>query len=310
MKNVIAIVCSAVVVVLAAGGARADYMQTVAFRTDDPTHAPFSSASPTATSNGVFWIDTGSGPTALRQDVNLQLLGSPTASNLQPLPSVHVAGKYSTLLLSDGTANKDLSVTGNSGQTNFYGVMYDFSESAITVPAQYYVPGAPQQAGASAYFQVLAWSGSYNTYADAYVASARGTGVYVANSGVFSNPLGWLGDTPPDLPPNLTNMPAVVLRVGLDGDANIDGRVDINDLTKVLSNYNQSVAGGVAGWMLGDFNGDDKVDINDLTIVLANYNTTVGAPAPGLSAVPEPSVLALAAAALISLLVYAWRKPK
>jgi hypothetical protein len=41
----------------------------------------------------------------------------------------------------------------------------------------------------------------------------------------------------------------------------------------------------------GDFNGDNKIDINDLTIVLSNYNTTYGS--AGIKAVPEPSCLVL-----------------
>ena len=57
------------------------------------------------------------------------------------------------------------------------------------------------------------------------------------------------------------------------GDANLDGRVDINDLTIVLSHYNQT---GMT-WTEGEFTGDGTVDINDLTIVLANYNKTYGA---------------------------------
>ena len=73
----------------------------------------------------------------------------------------------------------------------------------------------------------------------------------------------------------------------LPGDANGDGKVDINDLTIVLTNYDQT---GMT-WSQGDFNGDGKVDINDLTIVLTNYGTTSGT---GLAAVPEPSCVVLA----------------
>jgi hypothetical protein len=83
------------------------------------------------------------------------------------------------------------------------------------------------------------------------------------------------------------------------GDANLDGRVDISDLTIVLTNYGQS---GMS-WSQGDFAGDGMVDINDLTIILQNFGTTAGA---GISAVPEPSAIALFGIA-VSALVFAWR---
>ena len=92
----------------------------------------------------------------------------------------------------------------------------------------------------------------------------------------------------------------------LPGDANGDGRVDINDLTIVLSNYNKT---GM-GWASGEFTGDGTVDINDLTIVLAHYNQTLGTSAGGLAAVPEPSAIVLLSLALASMWAYAWRLRK
>ena len=79
------------------------------------------------------------------------------------------------------------------------------------------------------------------------------------------------------------------------GDANQDGRVDINDLTIVLTNYGK---GGF--WTDGDFNGDGKVDVNDLTIVLSNFGKTAGA---GLADVPEPSSVMLLAIGAFALLL-------
>ncbi len=82
-----------------------------------------------------------------------------------------------------------------------------------------------------------------------------------------------------------------VLSNALPGDANLDGRVDINDLTIVLGHYGQT---GLT-WTQGAFTGDGTVDINDLTIVLANYGATVGGAAAGtgLAAVPEPAAAIL-----------------
>jgi endo-1,4-beta-xylanase len=84
----------------------------------------------------------------------------------------------------------------------------------------------------------------------------------------------------------------------LAGDANCDGTVDINDLSKVLTSYNRS---GMT-WADGDFNGDGDVDINDLSKVLTNYNTSTGASA-GMQAVPEPGSIMLLLAGVAFLLV-------
>ena len=53
----------------------------------------------------------------------------------------------------------------------------------------------------------------------------------------------------------------------LAGDANLDGKVDVNDLTVVLAHFGRS---GMA-WNEGDFNGDGRVNVNDLTILLSNF---------------------------------------
>ena len=76
------------------------------------------------------------------------------------------------------------------------------------------------------------------------------------------------------------------------GDANGDGRVDINDLTIVLANFGQT---GMT-WSQGEFTGDGTVDINDLTIVLANYGWTGKYLGP-IDSVPEPAGLVLVCAA-------------
>ena len=51
-----------------------------------------------------------------------------------------------------------------------------------------------------------------------------------------------------------------------------------------------------------------KFDINDLTIVLANYNETLGSSGAGMAAVPEPGAMALVVIGLAGALAYACRK--
>jgi formylglycine-generating enzyme required for sulfatase activity len=86
------------------------------------------------------------------------------------------------------------------------------------------------------------------------------------------------------------------------GDANGDGKVDINDLTIVLTNYDRTAM----AWSQGEFTGSGTVDINDLTIVLADFGTTYGS--AGIAAVPEPSALLLMGLGVVSLVACTYRR--
>jgi hypothetical protein len=75
------------------------------------------------------------------------------------------------------------------------------------------------------------------------------------------------------------------------GDADLDGDVDLNDLTRLAANYGTQTA---ATWLTGDFDQDGDVDLADLAILAENYG-------PGSAqamvdfheyhAVPEPAWL-------------------
>ena len=52
-------------------------------------------------------------------------------------------------------------------------------------------------------------------------------------------------------------------------DANLDGIVNLSDLTILAGNYSKT--SGVS-WANADFNGDGTVNLSDLTILAANYN--------------------------------------
>jgi autotransporter-associated beta strand protein len=76
------------------------------------------------------------------------------------------------------------------------------------------------------------------------------------------------------------------------GDANLDGKLNIDDYVRIDS----GIASHLTGWSNGDFNYDGKVNIDDYTTVIdANignqsgvFFTTGGSTSAGLSAVPEP----------------------
>jgi hypothetical protein len=89
------------------------------------------------------------------------------------------------------------------------------------------------------------------------------------------------------------------------GDANLDGKINIDDYGLIDSHVGQS--GTACGWHNGDFNYDGKINIDDYGIIDANIGAQ-GAPIPtsatapelggltqivGVTSVPEPASLGL-----------------
>ena len=115
---------------------------------------------------------------------------------------------------------------------------------------------------------------------------------------------------------HLASTPFYVDPTLLPGDANLDGRVDVQDLAILAANYRKQVTGG---WLQGDFNNDGVVDVEDLALLAANYRHSYASdvvPAfdgldavaiellslAGVTVVPEPGELAMLAMALLGLL--------
>jgi hypothetical protein len=155
------------------------------------------SGSSTATTNGLLWINTGSGPVKLTQDVNIELLGigSTSATPVQPTADCYQLsnGDLAKLLLGpagDGSAYGDVTFMATPG------LFLDCGPDSGTA---YAVPGS-SGIKPHCYFQLLAWTGNYSSY-----DAAKAAGQYVGKSTVFENIAGSVGTS------ELDNMPAVIL---------------------------------------------------------------------------------------------------
>ena len=96
------------------------------------------------------------------------------------------------------------------------------------------------------------------------------------------------------------------VRTTWKGDANLDSKVDFDDLLILARNYNQTSG---LDWSRGDYDRDGTVNFNDLLALARNYNVAAGADAMSSdfasdwalaqSLVPEPTVAVALAATLL-----------
>ena len=277
----------------------------------DGSGSAFQSGGWNATTDGAIWISTGGATPILNtQDLNFQLdyRSTPTSA------WITLTGAF---LLSNGVAG-DVTV-GSAGYPGYWmgidgATGWGNNDPDTTSPYRiaskgpgiYYLPGT-QPTGSpplgkatqpGMQFDLYAWTGDYNSF-----AAAVGAGE-VAISGAFQ--VGGTAYNDSETPPQTAflDMPSIVLRSTIPGDANLDGKVDVNDLTIVLSNFGQTAG---MDWSTGDFNGDGRVDVNDLTTVLSHFGSSARSSA-GMAAVPEPSAVALIGAGVIGLFSYVWRR--
>ncbi len=85
------------------------------------------------------------------------------------------------------------------------------------------------------------------------------------------------------------------------GDANLDGHVDLTDLSTILNNFGTTTG----AWTSGNFDGNPTIDLTDLSDVLNNFgasNPNASDTLPIPTPTPEPASLALFALSFYALL--------
>src|SRR5205823_5591177 len=77
---------------------------------------------------------------------------------------------------------------------------------------------------------------------------------------------------------------SVLVKYTYGGDANLDGKINVDDYGRI--DFNSSLA--VAGWFNGDFNYDDKINVDDYGII--DFNVGIQGPPLGNEAVENTVV--------------------
>ena len=121
--------------------------------------------------------------------------------------------------------------------------------------------------------------------------SSPGMEIALIDNSALPTPLTTFGGVPVD-----NN--SILLAGALLGDANLDGHVDLSDLSIVLNNFGQPTT----SWLAGNFHHEQAVDLTDLSDVLNNFGQ-VSSPAGPVTALggqaaaaPEPASLLMVAA--------------
>ncbi len=167
MRRVMAVLSVMAMVALAAGSLQAGYIvPDWEYNWGSPT-----SESPTATTGGLWWLNTGSGPQPLTIDINLEVWGGTTKNNT----SLCYSGSYPAILLVSDHSGYGSYEAVTQWQPSYPGM---FSAGAYRGDL---VPGTTQQDGATAWIEIKAWTGDYARYSDALAASQAGQAVYVAD---------------------------------------------------------------------------------------------------------------------------------
>jgi len=189
-------------------------------------------------------------------------IGNPPLAVSGTIPASFSLGSGYLRIASGGGASTTSSLTINAGAT------LDITKNNTLLVN--YSGGTDPRSIIQGYLQSAYTGGSWqgtgliSTVVEAQVAAAKGT-----TNGVYS--LGY-SDGNSDGTTGGVTANQILITPELAADANMDGKVDFNDLL-ILAQNNGSITGD---WTHGDFNYDSKVDFNDLLLLAQNINKTNG----------------------------------
>ncbi|MGN6367707.1 MAG: hypothetical protein ACTHN5_05555 [Phycisphaerae bacterium] len=113
---------------------------------------------------------------------------------------------------------------------------------------------------------------------------------------------GFIGSQLIDALGNNTDLPAAPfsLTITKPGDANLDARIDLTDLSILLNHFGQAST----AWTDGNFDHAPTIDLTDLSFVLNNFGTTLPTPStlPPSIPSPEPACLPLLSLSIFALI--------
>jgi hypothetical protein len=130
-----------------------------------------------------------------------------------------------------------------------------------------------------------------------FISTFAGGDTFTYGIGYAQNDLQFLGQVA-SLDGQTANGDAVLVKMTMAADADLDGTVEDDDVTILGAFY-----GGPGTWMEGDFDYDGTIDDDDVTYLGALYGQSI-APGPivgGVTAVPEPTSLGLVCLAALPL---------
>lgn len=195
-----------------------------------------------------------------------------------------VSVEAGTLRLStDAAVDRNLVVSVLQSLSISPGATLDVARASVVIDYDVVDPASQLVAWVDSGFAGGSWGGTGITSALAAADASRRLGVGVVRATEIS------GDASREFAGQKLDDSSVVVTLALYGDANVDGRVNIDDFGTLAARFN--LAGG---WAQGDFDYNHAVNIDDFAALARNFNTSfdVVSQQVGTRAVPEPAGLA------------------